>query len=266
MQLPLDVTLTECEKVYSSTMTPVRFEENELEIRVSGTCGNDFRYVFEKDKGRLCGINRDGTEFLARDSKFGIWRAPTDNDRNIKHQWGFWNYRQSTQKCYSFRVLEKAETYVTLLGTYAVGGPSAKPPVKFSVMYVVYGNGELGHALDQKSAHVAVVHERPPRREVIARLLRLDVREIVFADRHVVNARLSSALNGACAALNRLANATCKTRRPQKERSLILSIVKKLIDKLRCVITKGEDTEMLSYEYNHMNTKPKGEAQVLTEE
>ncbi len=41
---------------------------------------------------------------------------------------------------------------------------------------------------------------------------------------------------------------------------------KKLIDKLRCVITKGEDTEMLSYEYNHMNTKPKGEAQVLTEE
>ena len=48
--------------------------------------------------------------------------------------------------------------------------------------------------------------------------------------------------------------------------SILGLLFKKSIDKLRSVITKGEDTEILSFEYNHMNTKPKGEAQVLTEE
>ena len=155
VQLPLDVMQTECEKVYSSGMAPLEIEENGLEIRVSGTGGNDFKYVFEKDGGRLVEISRDGTEFLAGGAQFGIWRAPTDNDRNIKHQWGFWNYRQSAMKCYSFTVLEKADTYVTLLGTYAVGGPSAKPPVKFSVMYAVYGDGELGISVSGEKAENA---------------------------------------------------------------------------------------------------------------
>ncbi len=43
-------------------------------------------------------------------------------------------------------------------------------------------------------------------------------------------------------------------------------LFKKAIDKLRSLITKGEDPTMLSFEYTHLNVKPKGEAQVLKEE
>lgn len=43
-------------------------------------------------------------------------------------------------------------------------------------------------------------------------------------------------------------------------------LFKKAIDKLRSVITKGEDLNMLSFEYAHLMVKPKGEAQVLTDE
>lgn len=38
------------------------------------------------------------------------------------------------------------------------------------------------------------------------------------------------------------------------------------IDKLRSIITHGEDNNMLSFEYAHLTIKPKGEAQVLTED
>lgn len=43
-------------------------------------------------------------------------------------------------------------------------------------------------------------------------------------------------------------------------------IIKRSIDLLRKIITRGEDPNMLSFEYTHINMKPKGEAQVLTEE
>ncbi len=42
--------------------------------------------------------------------------------------------------------------------------------------------------------------------------------------------------------------------------------VKQAIDKLRSIMTDGEDTYMLSFDYKHKRIKPKGEAQVLTEE
>ncbi len=41
---------------------------------------------------------------------------------------------------------------------------------------------------------------------------------------------------------------------------------KYIIDKLRSIITHGEDKNMLSFDYKHLLVKPKGEAQVLTED
>lgn len=48
--------------------------------------------------------------------------------------------------------------------------------------------------------------------------------------------------------------------------ALLGILIKHGINKLRSVITKGEDNNMLSFEYSHLDIKPKGEAQVLTED
>lgn len=36
-------------------------------------------------------VRRDGKELLAAPCQLSVWRAPTDNDRNIKAKWGWYN-------------------------------------------------------------------------------------------------------------------------------------------------------------------------------
>ena len=43
-------------------------------------------------------------------------------------------------------------------------------------------------------------------------------------------------------------------------------VIKRSVDKLRSILTNGEDPNMLSFDYVHLQLKPKGVAQVLTEE
>ncbi len=143
-QFKLDVTPTECEKTLESEMPSIDFEETDGTFVIKGREGSDFVYIFDKCKGMPVSLESDGEELMAAPATFGIWRAPTDNDRNIRNVWQFWNFHKSVQKCYSFKVMRKTEKSVMFLGTYALGGPSVRPAVKYSVFFAVYGNGEIG--------------------------------------------------------------------------------------------------------------------------
>lgn len=144
VQMQLPVTETECEKTLEPSMPEIDVEETPSSYVITGGPGADFTYVFDKMRGMPVSLVYDGTEFIASAPCFGIWRAPTDNDRNIRRDWQFWNYHRATQKCYSFRILRKTGSAVVFIGSYSVGGPSMKPAVSFSVFFAVYGNGEIG--------------------------------------------------------------------------------------------------------------------------
>lgn len=154
-QLPLDVTPTECEKTLESEMPSIDVTETDGKILIKGKDGSDFAYVFDKVKGMPVSLVSDGTEFLAAPATFGIWRAPTDNDRNIRNVWQWRSFHKAVQKCYSFKVMRQTEKSVMFLGTYSVGGPSLVPAVKFSVFFVVYGNGEIGVSVTGDVAETA---------------------------------------------------------------------------------------------------------------
>ncbi|MBP5311608.1 MAG: DUF4981 domain-containing protein, partial [Clostridia bacterium] len=144
VQFPLDVKLTECEKYPDSQMPRISFSETGSSYVIKGTGGSDFTYVFDKAKGMPVSLASDGTEYLAAPATFGIWRAPTDNDRNIRNTWQFWNYNRAVRKCYSFDVIKVNPSSVIFLGSYSLSGPSMKPAVRFSVFFAVYGDGEIG--------------------------------------------------------------------------------------------------------------------------
>lgn len=66
-------------------------------------------YTFHKVHGTLTGILKNGKNLLAAPAHLDVWRAPTDNDRHIKMNWGLfgdnlsgWNMNRLFDKCYSF--------------------------------------------------------------------------------------------------------------------------------------------------------------------
>ena len=50
--------------------------------------GDGFAYVFSKRYGMFSSISIAGEEQLARRPELTVWRAPTDNDKNISFYWG----------------------------------------------------------------------------------------------------------------------------------------------------------------------------------
>ena len=143
-QFKLPVTAAENERNASSAMAALDVKEEDGRLTVKGTAGSDFCFTFNTHTGAVEAISRDGVEFLKEPVRFDVWRAPTDNDRIIRAQWEAWNLHLVSNKCYSFKTIGEGSGYLMLMGEYSLGGPAMRPPVKYSVVYVIYGSGELG--------------------------------------------------------------------------------------------------------------------------
>ena len=59
----------------------------EEQERVLLVRGKDFLYRLDKNTGLFAQLERSGRPMLDRPMEINIWRAPTDNDRNIQKEW-----------------------------------------------------------------------------------------------------------------------------------------------------------------------------------
>ena len=64
---------------------PVDLSENEKYIYAKTKAGE---YTVSKITGNICSIVKKGDELLSQPVQLTAWRAPTDNDRKIKYNWG----------------------------------------------------------------------------------------------------------------------------------------------------------------------------------
>lgn len=112
--------------------------ESEREIIVTGP---DFRYVFDTHLGSFSELIKDSRPLIRRPVEYNIWRAPTDNDRNLRRTWQRAGYDRCLTRTYasSCRIengtaiiecdLSLAPIYLervlTIHATYTVGGDGA---------------------------------------------------------------------------------------------------------------------------------------------
>jgi beta-galactosidase len=75
----------------------VKLEETDTDYIISA---EGFRYVFSKRTGLFSSLNYQQRQVLAKSMEFNIWRAPTDNDRNIRHTWQQRGYYHNFTKVY----------------------------------------------------------------------------------------------------------------------------------------------------------------------
>ena len=124
--------------------------EDELRVYASG-CG--YSYVFNKHYGTFESIIKDGREQLAGFVQLTSWRAPTDNDRQVKKKWAHinddnWsgeNINRQFSKVYSCTL---SGNTVTVEGSLA--GVSRMPYLRYIANYSFFENGEVKVSLSAK--------------------------------------------------------------------------------------------------------------------
>ena len=141
-QFRLPVEQTSPEIIPSRLMENIVLSQDE-DGKVVMLTGRDFRYKFDLSLGKLASAIWNGIEMLARPTEFTVWRAPTDNDRNIRNVWQQHRIDKAEEECYSARIVNAAPTHVEILASYRMAAPSRMPLVKYSVFWVFFGNGEI---------------------------------------------------------------------------------------------------------------------------
>lgn len=120
--------------------------------------GKGFSCAFHKLYGYMDSLQKGGEELLASRAKVSVWRAPTDNDRYIKLQWGSYyeNYRSNAgmnlgyNKCYGIRLAEQSESRVVIETDTAIVTNAKAPLVVVHTVYTVTPDGKIAHDIQAK--------------------------------------------------------------------------------------------------------------------
>ncbi|MDD4774323.1 MAG: glycoside hydrolase family 2 TIM barrel-domain containing protein [Eubacteriales bacterium] len=107
-------------------------------------------YVFDRVRGIIADIVDNGKSILTVPARLTVWRAPTDNDRNIRRQWQHAAFDRVSEKCYAFERITTAGPEVKFRASLSLGGHTHAPILHADVLYTVYCDGALGVRYDVK--------------------------------------------------------------------------------------------------------------------
>ena len=106
--------------------------------------GENFSYSFSKKYGVFTSIRVNDAEQLADKPFISAWRAPTDNDRNVKVYWGHYNTWQGENFDCAFNKIysvQMSDNVITVVGSIA--GVSRIPAIRYTVEYRVLAGGKI---------------------------------------------------------------------------------------------------------------------------
>ncbi|MHC5268586.1 glycoside hydrolase family 2 TIM barrel-domain containing protein [Enterococcus sp. LJL98] len=101
-----------------------------------------FTYFFDSRTGTFEQMIVEGEVLLVEPSKLSIWRAPTDNDRNIANEWREAGYESAVWNLLEFS-FEQNENGVTFHGHYHLGQPKTQNILTLDLTVSVHNAGEI---------------------------------------------------------------------------------------------------------------------------
>ena len=102
----------------------------------------DVEYQFDRYKGTIRQISKDGDPWLNQSTDFNIWRAPLDNDSLIKAHWLAAGYDRATSRVYDYRLIEQ-ESAVEITFKLGLVAVSKARILTLNVVYRIEQNGLL---------------------------------------------------------------------------------------------------------------------------
>lgn len=132
--------LTEQDPTALDTISaPLHILETDAEFVISGS---NFEYTFDRNAGNFAGIAVDGQELLAAPCDKTIWRAPTDNDRNIKREWLRAHYDMTYERTYETSCIIK-EGYAVISCSSSLAAPTVQPVLRIKSEWTISAEGTI---------------------------------------------------------------------------------------------------------------------------
>lgn len=120
---------------------------------------DQFCYTYNKFTGlfdEMCYANQN---LLERPMELNIWRAPTDNDRNIKNTWMRAQYDRTVTRVYETTVREE-NGCVEIETDYSISSPALQRILTGVIKWTIYADGTLDVHVDAKKDPVFPVLPR----------------------------------------------------------------------------------------------------------
>lgn len=129
----------EAEPVPEGTSAPMTVSEFDRSVVISGAA---FRYSFNKLTGAFDTMVKDNVSLLNHPMEYNIWRAPTDNDRNIRTEWERAGYNRMTTRVYDVKVEQKPEA-VVITAELALSAIYIQHILDITAVWTVHGDGRV---------------------------------------------------------------------------------------------------------------------------
>ncbi len=124
--------------------------------------GNGFEYTFSKQTGAFTSIKTNGSENLAKSTEITVFRAPTDNDRNIRYKWYMYDIWQGENLDKTFVKTYSAEIKDGVIAVSgSIAGVSRRPVFSFTQDITVFDDGRISFSVDATRAKVINVGYLP---------------------------------------------------------------------------------------------------------
>ncbi len=104
--------------------------------------GNGFTYQYDKFVGLFSKMTVGSRELLEKPMELNIWRAPTDNDRNLKLRWMAAYYDKSITRAYGTRY-EETEQEVRIFSQVSMGAISIQRFLNIELEWTVSACGAV---------------------------------------------------------------------------------------------------------------------------
>ncbi|MBE6561883.1 MAG: DUF4981 domain-containing protein [Ruminococcaceae bacterium] len=107
-------------------------------------------YTISRTSGLVTSIRDNGMEMITKPMLPTIWRAPTDNDRNIKNEWMRNGYDKMAVRCCSVSDAVCDGEKASVTAEFSMGARSMRPVLRGSVTYTVTAAEGITAAYDMK--------------------------------------------------------------------------------------------------------------------
>lgn len=129
------------------------FVEQEVKVREDDKRiymeGKGFSYIFNKQKAVFEQVSYEGMDYLTKPMEINIWRAPTDNDRNIKGEWLRARYDKAGSRAYETAcVITHKE--VEIHTVFSLSAPAIQRMLDVDAVWKVKNNGRISVSMTVK--------------------------------------------------------------------------------------------------------------------
>ncbi|MDH2998819.1 beta-galactosidase [Pasteurellaceae bacterium LFhippo2] len=132
---------------------PARTEAETLHVEQTNKLltikNSQIEYQFDKGKGIITAMQRNGKAIIEQPLDFNIWRAPLDNDSLIKQQWQQAGYHKAYSRAYSLDY-QQQEQGILVTAQCAMVAVAQARILDFVVNYFIHNNGDIELKINAK--------------------------------------------------------------------------------------------------------------------